>query len=271
MLKKYLEKRRTEKERIKARRKEIGIFREYFELISETLIFVFFVMTFLLQSFVIPTGSMKDTLLVGDHLLVDKVSYSRRYFDWEKYLLPQEDIERGMIVTFKSPPDMGKEYVKRVIGVPGDKIRVKDRKVYINGNLLNESYACFKEPDSVWDRDNFPLPEEPYLAFRGRFPKFFFKFIGFVRDSDDGKVFQVPEGHYFCMGDNRDNSWDSRYFGPVPAEYIIGKPWRIYWSYSSESSDYMTTGAAHKIKDLFSTVTNFFTKTRWTRTLQKVI
>ena len=218
----------------------VSVFREYFELITETLIYVFFVMTFLLQSFVIPSGSMEDTLLIGDHLFVDKVAYSRSLGPIDRFLFPQRRIERGMIVTFKAPPDMEKEYVKRVIGLPGETIAIIDKQVYINGKPIAEPYVFFKDSEvSPGIRDNFP-------------------------------VFRIPADHYFCMGDNRDNSYDCRFWGPVPADYIIGRPWRIYWSYTSTTSEYLTPGIAHKIKDIFVTILNFFTKTRWGRTLKKI-
>jgi signal peptidase I len=219
----------------------VSVFREYFELIAETLIYVFFVMTFLMQSFVIPSGSMEDTLLVGDHLFVNKVSYSRSLNKLDRIFLPQEKIRRGMVVTFKAPPDMEKEFVKRVVGLPGETIRIVNKKVFINGKALDEPYTYFKD-SNIEDsyRDNYP-------------------------------DYRVPEGFYFCMGDNRDNSYDCRYWGPVPADYIIGKPWRIYWSYDSTSAEYLTPGVAHKVKDLFNTVINFFSKTRWTRTIRKIV
>jgi signal peptidase I len=245
MIKTYLEKRKQAKEtRKEARKKERaergGVFREYFELITETLIFVFFVMTFLLQSFVIPTGSMEDTLLVGDHLLVDKVTYSRSLGFLDSILLPQRQIERGMIVTFKSPAEMEKEYVKRVIGLPGDTIKIINKQVFINGEPLEEPYTYFKDDAIKNDyRDNFP-------------------------------EFLVPPGHYFCMGDNRDNSFDSRFWGPVPEDYIIGQPWRIYWSYYSSTEEYLTPGLWHKVKDIFRTIIHFFSRTRWDRTIKKI-
>lgn len=220
--------------------RDTGLFREYFELISETLIYVFFVMTFLLQSFVIPTGSMQDNILVGDHILVDKVAYSQSINSVDSLIFPQVKINRGMIVTFKSPAELEKEYVKRVIGLPGDKIKIIDKKVYINGTLLDEPYTFFKDPEvNQSQRDNM-------------------------------SEYQVPPNNYFCMGDNRDNSYDSRFWGPVPRDFIIGKPWRIYWSYESSTEEYLTPGIFHKLKDIGNTFVHFFTKTRWNRTIMKI-
>jgi signal peptidase I len=221
-------------------RREVNVFREYFELIAETLIYVFFVMTFLLQSFVIPTGSMKDNILIGDHILVDKVAYSQSLGTLDGLVLPQEQIERGMIVTFKSPAELGKEYVKRVIGLPGERIKIINKKVYIDNQPLDESYTFFKDPNIEQSyRDNYP-------------------------------EFKIPANHYFCMGDNRDHSYDSRYWGPVHLDLIIGKPWRVYWSYESTTAEYLTPGLMHKIKDLGKTFINFFSKTRWDRTIKKI-
>lgn len=219
---------------------DISAPREYFELITETLVYVFFVMTFLLQSFVIPTGSMQDNILIGDHILVDKVAYSNAIGFFDKILFPQLKIQRGMIVTFKAPAEMEKEYVKRIIGLPGETIKIIDKKVYINGTPLDEPYTFFKDPTIEHSyRDNFP-------------------------------EFKVPENHYFCMGDNRDHSYDSRFWGPVPADNIIGKPWRIYWSFESSTDEYLTPGFWYKIKDIGKTFLNFFTKTRWNRTIKKI-
>ena len=244
------------------RERTVSVFREYFELIVETLIYVFFVNTFLLQSFVIPTASMEKTLLIGDHLLVNKVAYSNSLGPIGKLLLPQVKIQRGMVVTFKAPPDMEKEYVKRVIGMPGDRLRIRSKKVTINGRPLAENYTVFKTVDYGAE---FP-PQNPY--------DWYFQFPVNLRQTqrnpDGSRDYIVPPGHYFCMGDNRDNSFDSRFWGPVPADHIVGKPWRIYWSYESNSDEYLTPGFIYKLKDLGLTVVRFFTRTRWERTIKAI-
>ncbi len=240
----------------------VSVGREYFELIVETLIYVFFVNTFLLQSFVIPTPSMEKTLLVGDHLLVNKVAYSNSISDFGNFLLPQVKIKRGMIVTFKAPPDMEKEYVKRVIGMPGDRLRIQNNKVYINGRPLAETYTQFK---GLEYGDDFP-PRNHY--------EWYFQFpidLRKTQENPDGSIdYVVPARYYFCMGDNRDNSFDSRYWGPVPFDYVVGKPWRIYWSYQSETEEYLTPGLLYKIKDIGLTIVRFFSHTRWNRTIKAI-
>jgi signal peptidase I len=271
----YRAKRKEKKLAHQKRREEISVTREWFELIAETLIYVFFIMTFLVQSFVIPTGSMIDNLLIGDHLVVDKVAYSRSHGFLDGFLLPQQKIRRGMIVTFKSPAEIEKEYVKRVIGLPGDTIKIIKKQVYINDEPIEEPYKrhrdmkgyAIEDTDDMYYimRDNFPL-DSPY----GLPPQYHSKYYSNLVSSSRGRAFRVPEGHYFCMGDNRDNSSDSRFWGPVPEDYIIGKPWRIYWSYESSTEEYLTPGILHKIKDLFRTIIHFFSKTRWKRTIKKI-
>jgi signal peptidase I len=240
----------------------VSIGREYFELIVETLIYVFFVNTFLLQSFVIPTASMENTLLIGDHLLVNKVSYSNSICRVGNFLLPQVKIERGMIVTFKAPPDMDKEYVKRVIGMPGDRLRISDKKVFVNGQPLAEAYTQFKSLDYGSE-----FPPSSHYEWYFQFP---FNMRQTQRNADGSVDYIVPARHYFCMGDNRDNSFDSRFWGPVPFEYIVGKPWRIYWSFESDTEEYLTPGILYKIKDLALTVVRFFSHTRWDRTIKAI-
>ena len=267
----------TKKEK-KQKKRDVSVYREYFELISEVLIYVFFVMTFLLQSFVIPTGSMETNLLIGDHLLVDKVAYSRSTGIIDKFLFPQIKIKRGMIVTFKAPPELKKEkeYVKRVIALPGETVKIVDKKVYINGKPVEEKYKRHIDSGNIYSlkntvdleraaRDNFPL-NDPYDLP----PKFDGKFRSSVVKTEYGKAFLVPDGYYFCLGDNRDKSFDSRLWGPVPEEFIIGKPWRIYWSYDSTSEEYLTPSLWYKIKDLIVTIINFIPKTRWGRTIKKI-
>jgi signal peptidase I len=240
----------------------VSVGREYFELIVEVLIYVFFVNTFLLQSFVIPTGSMENTLLIGDHLLVNKVAYSHAISPIGRLLLPQVKIARGMVVTFKAPHEMDKEYVKRVIGLPGERLRVSNKKVYINGKMLNEAYTRFIS--SVYGAE---FPPQNYYEWYFKFPIELRK----TQVNPDGSMdYIVPDGHYFCMGDNRDNSFDSRFWGPVPFDYIVGKPWRIYWSYESDTDEYLTPGILYKVKDLALTVVHFFTKTRWERTIKAI-
>lgn len=280
---------KSEKKIKEKKKKDVSTFREYFELFAETLIYVFFVMTFLLQSFVIPTGSMEKNILIGDHLLVNKVAYARSPGSIDNFIFPQAKIERGSIVTFKAPAELDKEYVKRVIGLPGETIRIVNKKIYINGEPLAEPYVFFDEKVGENPADYFPLRRPRYIDVLGKISYLPFyvndengyvdakrsvelceKYKNAVINVNNKKVFQIPAGHYFCMGDNRDHSYDSRFWGTVPADFIIGKPWRIYWSFESKSEDYLTDGVEHKIKDLAQTVLNFFSKTRWERTIKKI-
>ncbi len=240
----------------------VSVFREYFELIAETLIYVFFVNTFLLQSFVIPTPSMESTLLVGDHLLVNKVAYSNSVSRLGNFLLPQVEIKRGMIVTFKAPADMEKEYVKRVIAMPGDRLRVSGRQVFVNGRQVAEPFTQY-----ISSGISGEFPPQSHYEWYSQFP---FQLRTTQRNPDGSVDYVVPERHYFCMGDNRDNSFDSRFWGPVPFEYIVGRPWRIYWSYESDTEEYLTPGIIYKIKDIALTVVRFFSHTRWDRTIKAI-
>ncbi|MCK4762232.1 MAG: signal peptidase I [Candidatus Aminicenantes bacterium] len=245
--------------------KKTIILREYFELIIEVIVFVFFINAFLLQTYVIPSSSMEDSMLIGDHLLVDKVCYSHSLSIIDKLFLPQVKIDRGMIVTFSGPNEIyhkrdEKNLVKRVIALPGDTIKVVNEKVFVNGKQTKEPYVYFK---GMKPRGQFPPQHEQWHY---EFPEKYKKCVVYT---ELGNAFKVPENHYFAMGDNRNFSFDCRHWGPLPADLIIGKPWRIYWSFESTSSDYLSNGFVHKLKDIFHTIINFFSKTRWKRTFKK--
>ena len=208
--------------------------REYFESIVITAIIALFATTFVIQAFKIPTGSMESNLLIGDHLLVNKFIYGYHSGALGR-LLPYKDLKRGDVIVFKYPHSPDVAYVKRLIGLPGDKVEMVGRKLYINGNPLEENYTQYIDPGSEYERYG------PY---------------------------QVPEGQYFAMGDNRDNSQDSRFWGFVPRDHIIGKALVIYWSYETPRDEYLQTSLQDKAKQFTDVFLNFFTKTRWRRTLK---
>ncbi|HVW83533.1 MAG TPA: signal peptidase I [Bryobacteraceae bacterium] len=233
-----------------------------------TIILLLFGTTTLVQAFVIPTGSMEDTLLVGDHLLVDKLAYAPAGA-FTKHLLPYSDVHRGDIIVFRYPVDIKQTFVKRCMGVPGDHIHLRveegkdgkmERHVYLNGHLLNEPYVVHKldYPDSY--RDNFPTAE-PNLALMPPAQDML------EHNIVNGDVV-VPPGHYFAMGDNRDQSLDSRYWGFVPRENIIGKPLVIYWSFDASTEDLSNPSVT--IPHLIDVIIHFPTKTRWSRTLRLI-
>jgi signal peptidase I len=229
-----------------------------------TIIVLLFGTTTMAQPFVIPTGSMQDTLLVGDHLLVDKLAYAPPG-PLTKHLLPYQDPKRGDIIVFRYPPDLRETLVKRLIGMPGDRLRIDQGIVYRNGIRLNEPYVYHKYAYNPMD-DNFPNPccrpvkeESAQQAQR--------EMLG--HDVLDGEVI-VPAGNYFAMGDNRDNSSDSRYWGFVPRENIIGKPFLIYWSYRAPTEDLLGETAGSTIAHLIDLSEHFFTRTRWDRTFKLV-
>jgi signal peptidase I len=218
--------------------------REYFESIVIAVILALFVRTFVLQAFKIPTGSMENNLLIGDHLLVNKFVDAPTASSVERALLPIGEIRRGDVLVFKYPVEPDRDFIKRVIGLPGETLQLKDKKIFINGKPLDEPYVHFLEPP----RGSSELSEVTSSDVRENY----------------GPV-TVPPNQYFMMGDNRDNSADSRYWGFMPRDYVKGKALLIYWSYESEREDYEDESASATLKGLASVFMHFFTKTRWDR------
>ena len=221
-----------------------------------TIILLLFGTTNLVQAFVIPTGSMEDTLLIGDHLLVDKLSYAPQG-PVSKFVLPYTEPKRGDIIVFRYPIDIQQTFVKRCIGVPGDRIRLVNKQLYLNGHAVKEPYVYHKSEMMDSYRDNFP--GEPNV----RVPDAAIDMLTNHLKSDE---IVVPPDSYFAMGDNRDSSLDSRYWGFVPRENIIGKPVIVFWSYDAPEED-LTEYSMHHAVDLAE---HFFSKTRWDRTLKLV-
>lgn len=229
-----------------------------------TVLLLLFGTTTLAQAFVIPTGSMQDTLLVGDHLLVDKLAYAPAG-SISKYLLPYQDPKHGDIIVFRYPPHINQTLVKRLIGMPGDHLKITNGVVYRNGTRLNEPYVYHKYAyDPAFD--NFPTeccrPVKEDLAQQLQRQML-------LQNVQAGEVV-VPLNSYFAMGDNRDNSSDSRYWGFVPRENIIGKPFLIYWSYRASTEELTGDTAASTITHLTDLGQHFFTRTRWDRTFKLV-
>jgi signal peptidase I len=226
-----------------------SILREYFESIVIAVILALFIRTFVVQAFKIPTGSMEENLLIGDHLLVNKFVMGPTATNLERTLLPSGTIKRGDIVVFKYPVEPDRDFIKRVIGLPGESIEVKEKKVYINGQKLDEPYVHFLQPPTT----DAEFQEVTSFDVRERY----------------GPV-TVPPNQYFVMGDNRDNSQDSRYWGFLPREYVKGKALLIYWSYEADRNDYHDESAAGTIKNVASVFAHFFTRTRWDRMLHQI-
>jgi len=221
--------------------------REYFESIVIAVILALFVRTWIVQAFKIPTGSMENNLLIGDHLLVNKLVFGPSASALERALLPMRDIRRGDIVVFKYPEEPERDFIKRVIGLPGETVEMRHKKIYINGQPIDEPYVHFLQPPSTDFQEVTSADVQQGFA-----PKI------------------VPADKYFVMGDNRDNSQDSRYWGFLPRGHVKGKALLIYWSYESGREDYVDEGLGATIKRLGSVVTHFFTKTRWERLFHQI-
>ena len=216
-----------------------SVAREYLESIVVAVILALFIRTFVVQAFKIPTGSMETNLLVGDHLLVNKVVYSPSLGGFEDAVLPKKPIRRGHVVVFKYPQNPPQDFIKRVIGLPGETVEIRNKVVHIDGKPLDEPYVRFLSP---------PLrPEDPEF---GRGDPIY---------NWGPKV--VPAGKLFVMGDNRDNSKDSRYWGFLPEDQVKGRALMVYWSYEASRDEYHRTGYADWVKDTVSA----FGKTRWRR------
>jgi len=233
----------TQEKPVEKKKRTKSVIREYFELIAETAVFVFFVMTFVVQAFQIPTGSMIPTLLVGDFLLVNKFVYDNGTPALDRALLPRRDIRRKDIIVFKYPNELSKDYVKRVIGLPGEKLEIRNKQIFINDQPLDEPYKVHSD-HQVMAKNSF------------------YNYDDTIRDNY-GPV-MVPPDHLFAMGDNRDQSSDSRYWGFVPIRYVKGRPLVIYFSYEAEKDAYEKTSIRDRLKKLV----RFIPKARWGRLLK---
>ena len=218
--------------------------REYFETIAIAVILALFIRTWVVQAFKIPTGSMENNLLIGDHLLVNKFVFNP-LLTGEEWLTPTGDVQRGDILVFKFPEDPERDFIKRVIGLPGETLEVRDKRVFIDGHRIEERY----------------LEEQMSSLGAGA--------IAMDRRDNFGPI-TIPATHYFMMGDNRDNSQDSRFWGPLPHAYVKGKAFVIYWSFDGVSELVSETGFGATIRRLGSVPVNFFTGTRWERMLKPV-
>ena len=221
--------------------------REYFESIVVAVILALFIRTFVVQAFKIPTGSMEQNLLIGDHLLVNKFVFSPTATDAERGLLPVTSINRGDVIVFKYPEDPERDFIKRVIGLPGDVVEVRHKRVYIDGRPLDEPYVYYLRPPSA--------AASPF---------------GVADLREQYGPVTVPPSEYFVMGDNRDNSQDSRYWGFLPRDLVKGRALIIYWSYESGADELYATGSGSVIRRLWSGITDFFTHSRWERFLHPI-
>jgi len=221
-------------------RRKTSTAREYLEALLIAGAFLGFSNTFVIKTFYIPSASMESTLLVGDHLFVNRFIYGPARSALADKVMPSRDIRRGDVVIFRSPEEPDLDMVKRCIGLPGDVIEMDAKDLYVNGQWVDDSsYTRHSESRIIPGRDTFgPLT--------------------------------VPDGHYFCMGDNRDNSKDSRFWGVVPRHFIKGRAFLIYWSYGGETSDGVWRGWGHRLRLFGRTVVGFFTRSRWDRTFNLI-
>ncbi len=247
------------------RDKPKGLVRDYFETIVICVIFVLFSRAFVFQQSKIPTGSMIPTLLIGDYIMVNKYVYSPTATGLERLLLPARDLKRGDIVVFKYPDEPEKDYIKRVVGLPGEFLEVRNRTVYINGTALEEPYKVHESEVASDSWARIKEGQAPLSAAEPAPPRYqVYRSEGDV----NYKEILIPEGQYFCMGDNRDNSRDSRSWGFVPRENIKGKAFIIWWSFSGEEGQYVKTGVMEGAKSIANKLLHFFAKSRFRRCMR---
>jgi len=227
---------------------------EFLAGILAVLVSAIFIITFIVQAFEIPSGSMENTLLFGDHVFVDRLT-AMKAGGMMGLVMPYHDVKRGEIIVFIHPKDPGMYVVKRVIGVPGDKIHLKDGVVYRNGQPLNEPYLL-REGTGQEFRENFPRGE-----YDGTYSEWPMQMRAYLRDGE----LIVPPDNFFGMGDHRDVSLDSRYWGFIPRENIVGRPLFIYWSFDTPSDQYERRQAGERVSFFVHMIVHFFDKTRWSR------
>jgi signal peptidase I len=230
---------------------EKSVAREYLEALLIAVVFATFARTYVVQAFKIPSGSMEQNLLIGDHILVNKFVYGPAPTAIERLLLPVRSVRRGDVVVFKFPKDPDRDFIKRCVGLPGDNLEVIDKRLFINGHLVHDEGYTYHTDERVYPRTPFAGD-----VFRNR-------------DNFGPRV--VPAGSYFCMGDNRDNSNDSRFWGEVPEGNVKGRAFMIYWSFDTgegEVTEEPSLGG--RLRQLGQVGLKFFAHTRWARTFRIV-
>jgi len=236
--------------------------REYVDSILVTIILALFATGFVVQAFEIPSRSMEPNLLIGDHLLVNKFIYGGRGGIFDKFL-PYRAVRRGDIIVFKAPHEpTHPHFVKRAIGLPGDRLKIVGGQVFINGKALSEPYARHSNPGSDPYGDNFPPSASSPGFFTGNITEGWARTLVHYTYDDE---LVIPPGKYFAMGDNRDSSLDSRYWGFVDRENIMGRPILIYWSFEANESDYSQRGLGRRLLNLVRIIFEFPARTRWNR------
>lgn len=223
-------------------------FREYLEALIIAGIFLGFTNTFVVKTFFIPSASMEESLLIGDHLFVNRFIYGPATSGVERTLFPLRHVRRGDIVIFRSPERPLVDMVKRCVALAGDEVQLINKALLVNGERVDDaSYTWHRDSRLFEDRSS--IPES-------------------ARRRDNFGPYVIPKDHIFCLGDNRDQSYDSRFWGPVPAHFVKGRAFMIYWSFGGETSDGVWRGWGDKLRQLAGTAVGFFSRTRWDRTFQ---
>jgi signal peptidase I len=236
---------------------------EFLSSLAAVLVTGLFIITFVVQAFEIPSSSMENTLLIGDHVFVNRIQFAPRS-SWVGPLLPYRDVRFRDIVVFLSPAEPGLYVVKRIIGLPGDRIHLRNGVVYRNGEALDEPYVLHDRDTYDPYRNNFPAvapTDDPNV-----YPNWMVDLQSYIQGDD----IVVPPNHYFAMGDHRGVSLDSRYWGFIPKQNIIGRPMFIYWSFETPDDQYRKTAWSDRVLFLGKVVLHFFDETRWKRTFRFV-
>ena len=219
--------------------------REVVEAVLVAVVFALFVKAFLFEAYQVPSGSMEESLLVGDHVVVDKLAWAPRGLPWGP-LLPRREIRRGDVVVFKGPEDPGRDFVKRAVALGGETVEIRGKRLRVDGVDVHEPYVVHRDP-AVHSGEGLPV------ALRGR---------------DELGPRTLPPGSFFALGDNRDDSRDSRAFGPVPGNLVKGRALFVYWSVRPAPETFAGRGAG--VRRALDGAIHFFSRTRWERTLRVV-